>query len=512
MAILRYTASADTTITNAFQADLVTRGTGSNMGYADSLEVFSIYGQTSGSVLGRSQELSRMLIKFPVSKIIADRAATTIPASGSVSFYLRMFNAETPFTLPQDFTLTVAPVSRSWNEGTGLDMDEYKDLGFANWISASSTTGWTSIGGDYLTSSNYNATFAQGYEDLEVDITHLVERWVKGSSGGGIDNYGVGIHLTASQEAYHSSSTGADSGSVINNLVGSTDSYYTKKFFARSTEYFFSRPLIEARWDSRLMDDRENFYFSSSRAEGPENLNSLYFYNYVRGRLRELPVVGSDPIYVSFYSSSAGLPTGSKLTLAAGAGVVAPDYLNATGSSTATGLWQCQIALTAAATPLEAIHDVWHNLDHSIEYFTGSVYPELLPTFSSAPTFTRVTSCRNLKPSYSQQDKSRFRFFVRSRDWSPTVYVKATANNPTEVIASASYAVYRTTDNYAAIPYGTGSNFSTFMSYDEQGNYFDLDMSLLESGYMYEIKLSYYNDSIGDWQEQPQTFKFRVDE
>jgi hypothetical protein len=92
------------------------------------------------------------------------------------------------------------------------------------------------------------------------------------------------------------------------------------------------------------------------------------------------------------------------------------------------------------------------------------------------------------------------------------VYVKATANNPTEVIASASYAVYRTTDNYAAIPYGTGSNFSTFMSYDEQGNYFDLDMSLLESGYMYEIKLSYYNDSIGDWQEQPQTFKFRVDE
>jgi hypothetical protein len=155
---------------------------------------------------------------------------------------------------------------------------------------------------------------------------------------------------------------------------------------------------------------------------------------------------------------------------------------------------------------------VWHNADHSIEYFTGSIYPELLPTFSSAPTFTRVTSCRNLKPSYSQQDKSRFRFFVRSRDWSPTVYVKATANNPTEVIASASYAVYRTTDNYAAIPYGTGSNFSTFMSYDEQGNYFDLDMSLLESGYMYEIKLSYYNDSIGDWQEQPQTFKFRVDE
>ena len=109
MAILRYTASADTTITNAFEANLRTRGTGSNMGYADALEVFSIYGQESGSN-GQSQELSRILIQFPINQITTDRAAGTVPASGSVSFYLRMFNARTPFTLPQDFNLIVAPV------------------------------------------------------------------------------------------------------------------------------------------------------------------------------------------------------------------------------------------------------------------------------------------------------------------------------------------------------------------------------------------------------------------
>ena len=136
MAILRYSASIDTTITNAFKADLSNRGTGSNMGYADSLEIFSIYAQTSGSSTGRSAELSRTLVQFPVSKVISDRSAGTIPASGSVSFYLRMFNAEHPFTLPQDFTLTVAPVSQSWVEGSGLDMDEYKDLGSANWMQA----------------------------------------------------------------------------------------------------------------------------------------------------------------------------------------------------------------------------------------------------------------------------------------------------------------------------------------------------------------------------------------
>ena len=237
MAILRYTASADNTITNAYEANLVTRGTGSNMGFADSLEVFSIYGQESGSN-GQSQELSRFLIQFPINQVSADRSAGTIPASGSVAFYLKMFNAEHPFTLPQDFNLVVAPVSQSWSEGTGLDMDNYQDLGKSNWMSASNTTKWTEVGGDYLTASNSNVHFPIGIEDLEVDVSSLVEQWIKGKGSGGYTNYGFGVRLTASQEAYFSSSLGdigdGNSGSVIQNVSGARQSYYTKKFFARS--------------------------------------------------------------------------------------------------------------------------------------------------------------------------------------------------------------------------------------------------------------------------------------
>ena len=213
---------------------------------------------------------------------------------------------------------------------------------------------------------------------------------------------------------------------------------------------------------------------------------------------------------VSFYSSSVAAPTGSKIELAAGGGTVAALDTNATASYVSTGIYSCAVALTAASTQLLAIHDVWHS--GGVQFFTGSFYPEKFPTYQEAPTFTRVTSCRNLKKSYSKSDKSRFRFFVRDRNWSPTLYTVSTANNPTDVITSASYAVTRVIDNYAAIPYGTGSNLSTYLSYDKDGNYFDLDMSMLEPGYMYKIKLSYYNDSIGDWQEQPQTFKFRVEE
>ena len=503
MAIRRYTASADTTITNAFEANMRLRGTGSNMGYADSLEVFSVYGQESGSTTGNSQELTRLLINFPISTIIADRAASPsrLPASGSVSFYLRMYNAEHPFTLPQDFTLDVVPVSESWSEGTGLDMDEYQDFGAANWIKPTTTTTWDTIGGTYHTATadtNYKVVFPQGYEDIELDISDLVEQWIDGT----YTNYGLGIKLTASQEAYYSSSTGENTSVLINNTVGAKQSYYTKKFFARSSEFFFKQPVIEARWDSRITDDRGSFYYSSSLAPAADNLNTLYFYNYVRGRLTNIPAVGTNDILVSLYSGSSTVPTGTALTLYDG-------NTNITGGYVSPGIYSASVALTAAATPIQKLYDVWHS--GGVQYFTSSIAPEKIPTYNNAPTFQFDTAIKNLKANYTTSESARFRLFIRNKDWSPNLYTVATAINPTELITSASYKIYRVFDNLDVVGYGTGSKKSTYLSSDVSGNYFDLNISLLDPGYQYGIKLSYYNGSIGDWVEQPETFKFRVE-
>ena len=43
------------------------------------------------------------------------------------------------------------------------------------------------------------------------------------------------------------------------------------------------------------------------------------------------------------------------------------------------------------------------------------------------------------------------------------------------------------------------------------GSYFDIDMNVLEPGYAYGIKFSYYNGGVGSWVEQPERFKFRVE-
>ena len=506
MAIKRYTADADNTITNAYKQNLTIRGTGSNMGEADVLEVFSIYAQESSS----SSELSRVLIKFPATGTSAgyisyDRTQDDIPDSGSVSFYLRMFNARHVSTTPEDFDLVISAVTRSWNEGVGLDMEDYSDRDASNWVNAerSSSTSepyeWAAEGGDWYTdsSSSFTASFSTGFEDLELDITPLVEQWVNSSGNvlGSKSNYGLMVRLSSS-------------------LEDGTESYYTKKFFARGSQFFFKRPVIEARWDSSEKDDRGSFYYSSSLAPAADNLNTIYFYNYVRGQLKNIPDVGSTgSILVSLYSGSStnDEPSGAKLLLSAGGNVAADEDTEVTGGYVSTGIYSASLAFTGATT-LSTIYDVWHS--GSTEFFTGTIEPQNVSSSWSAefynPDQAYVSKITNMKSTYLTINKNaRFRLYSRKKDWSPTIYTVASNVMPIDLVEDAYYKVERVIDGFDAIPYGTGTLNHTRLSFDKSGSYFDLDMSMLEADSTYEIKFVYYLN--GEYSEQEESFKFKVE-
>ena len=425
MAIKKYFATKDNTITNAFKANLSTRGVSGNMGQSDVMEVFSIYAQANTS----SSELSRILIQFDTSAVSTDRTNSVIPLSGNVSFYLRMYDAEHAGTTPKDFSLVASAVSQSWQEGNGLDMEDYSDEDESNWLYASDTdiaasasitvrantaahtvhltgsstnylftsvddstpspdyfhigadddacatnlaaiintsastdfaanavsdivyitssaagstgnsdelsssattvfditgsdsstngglsgtfiggsnyTLWQNQGGDYWDdlSSSFSQSFDTGFENLEIDISSLVEQWISssGNSTSAVDmglrtNYGLGLFLTSS-------------------LEDASTSYYIKKFFARGSEYFFKRPVLEARWDSGKKDNRGNFFLSSSLSPASDNVMNLYLYNVIRGQLKDIPGLDTvgDPIYISIYSGTLDntSPTGS---------------------------------------------------------------------------------------------------------------------------------------------------------------------------------------------------------
>jgi hypothetical protein len=437
-----------------------------------------------------------------------------------VNFFLNLYNAPHSTTLPRDFKLTVNAINGTWEEGYGLDLDNYTDLTYdkigSNWIRKAGSTSWTTAGGDIYTdsSSSFEQSFPIGTEDLSVDITTLVEQWI--DSGGNVlgskTNNGVLVKLSASYEA--TSST---------NLEGAVVSYYTKKFFARGSEFYFDRPTLEARWDSTLKDQRGNFYFSSSLAPAADNLNTIFLYNYVRGRLKDIPSIGTDTIRVSIFSGSSNdsSPSGSALQLSAdGTHVSATNLFAATGSHVSTGIYKCSFAFTGSST-LETIYDVWFSGSTStadasqatIQFHTGTIEPETLEASNINPNGKYVISMPYMKETYSNNETERFRLYVRDKNWCPNIYTKAQANVPTLIIESASYQVTRTIDQKIVIPYGTGSSDNNYsmLSYDVSGNYFDLDLSMLEEGYTYAFQYSFYEDSVSSYREQPYLFKFRVE-
>jgi hypothetical protein len=473
MSIKRFVANKDTTITNAFKENLTSRGIDANMGAADSLEVFSIYGQATTSSL----EKSRILVQFPVNDLINDRAAGKIPASGSVNFYLRLFNVEHPFSVPRDFVMSINPVSKSWEEGYGLDMEGYTDKGFVSgsggfgttWIMAGSGAFWDSQGGDVITGSGYDltASFQSGLENVELDITSITEQWISGT----LSNNGLMVKLSSSFE----------DGSTLG-------SFYTKKFSARGSEFYFSRPCIEARWNPSVTDDRNNFYASSSLLSAEDNKMNIYFYNKVGGKLKN--IVNNQIPDVLFFTSYS---SGSQITA---------SYKNITNPL--PGVYKVEIAIDTTASVL---YDFWTLGTGSFFNSSFDVYQRENDTISYAPEY--ILNISNLKPAYKQNEQARFNIFVRERDWQPNIYTVAYNNVENTAIPNLYYKIFRFNDNYTIVDYSTGSLAYTKTSYDSNGNYFELDMNILEKDYGYGIKLATWDGN--SLKEFKDTYKFRIE-
>mgnify|MGYP005818114425 CR=1 FL=1 len=644
MAIKRFIADKDTTITNAYDTYRRETGVSSSMGAADSLQVFSI----SGSVTTpRDNELSRVLLQFPIDDISDLITNGEIPTGSIVhgpQYFLKMYNVKHDQQTPRQFHLVVKPITTYWEEGNGLDMFNYSDKDSANWVNATDTktaatyqldcvadtggdtggkyfllndannitykvwidvgggssepsvagtgvsievdissgaantaiataiasavnshanwtaavhsgdaslvqftssvdgavprntirsfkginagnlegltagsfvaetfrsgsnsTPWTSSGGDYSSDDNYTVYFDKGTEDLELNITTLVQSWLRSSSG--LTNYGLALMLTSSLET----------GSV---------SYFKKMFSARGSQYFYRRPTLEVRWDDSTQDGRADCYYSSSLADQSGNLNTIYLYNYIGGQLKDIPDLGTGEVYVSLFSGNLGnnTPVSAALKLPQGGGVTGALSQVISGGHVSTGIYSASFAVTGVLSNLSKIYDVWANVGWVnraqtgyLQFFTGTINMNKrnVTMVNTVPEYT--TTISNLRPVYNNSEKTKFRVFVRNKDWNPNLYSIATSKQTHKIVEKAYYKIYRVADNHDVVAYGTGSSVAqstrnleyTKLSYDVSGSYFDFDMSLLEKGYSYGISLLF--DVGGQKVEQPEKFRFRVE-
>ena len=469
MSILKLSASQDTTITNGFKSDGVTRAVYANMGAADSLEMYSSYYSSSTDT---APQLSRILLQFDIATLVSKRSAGLLPSSGSVNFVLKLSNVEHPYTVPKNFTALIAPVSRSWVEGTGLDQDAYTDSGYdgstgrgTNWQYASENF-WTTPGADIITGSGYAKSFYfdNGTEDLVVDVTSIVEAQIAGT----IPSAGLAVLLSGSFEAPTEGT-----------------SYYTKKFSARSSEYFFKRPALEARWSALNTDDRGSFYFSSPNLSNSDNQQNIYFYNRVNGTLKDLPAAVIPSLNIKNFAS-ASLGSGSV-------------------TKVSTGVYRAVVTVTGSSD--QTLYDTWSS--GSTVYYAGEIEANVRDFEDSATQEEFIFSITNIKSVYGSQERPALKIYSRQKDWSPTIYT--VSNNIIENYAHKNlyYKVFRIVDGYTVIDYGIEPVAYTQCSYDKNGNYFDLDMSLFEPGYAYAVKLMLYEDGLK--KEFPSIYRFKVE-
>jgi hypothetical protein len=220
----------------------------------------------------------------------------------------------------------------------------------------------------------------------------------------------------------------------------------------------------------------------------------------------DIPNTGSNVIVI------LTSPTGSTPVSLSGPNVTTPDTF-ITASRHSRGVYKAQFAYSGTEPRLK---DIWHftgsDTGGHIGIFTGSSFPVNLgysaQTYQKIPYY--ITSITNLKPSYLANEQVTFRIYTRDRNWNPNLYTVATQTAPINTIRDAYYQISRVSDNMIVIPYSTGSSPSySSLSYDVSGSYFDLDMSILEPNYLYEISLLYKDDT--DYIEQKEKFKFRVD-
>jgi hypothetical protein len=467
--IKRYFATKDNTITNALNESLGSPSKDANMGQSDILEVFSIYGQTSSSS-GYSREESRILISFDIEKIETDIINGIVPED--CSFFLKLFNAEHGATLPRNFELDVKMISGSWEEGLGLDMETYKDETFGNgssWKTREGSTLWSVEGGDVWPNTSSASFFETGLENLEIDVTNQVNAWINGDK----ENDGFMVSLPNDYVSVHERS------------------YYTKRFFARDTEFFDKKPVIEARWNSQTKDDRNNFYAHSPLLPAEVNNNTLYLYNYHSGRLYDIPAVGTGDIYVRLYDENEQE-------------IIQCVETPATGGWVDIGIYSASLC---AAITGSILKDVWFKGEDI--FFEGEIAVKQNTASNFIPKNNLVISVTNRQKYYYSDSTSRFCFYIREKNWSPNIYTVAKSTPNTMVFDNLHYKIVKNTNGNVIVDYDF-DNSSTLMSYDVNGNFFDIDTNILETGYSYKICLALFDNITNTVQELPFEYTFRV--
>ena len=443
----------DTFITNDYVAPNLARMSGANLGGSEELDVFKRAGISGAIGSAGSSSLGRILMQFDLSKFSELTASGDIPTAG-MTFRLRMNHKSRGCPEPQGYALTIKPVSSSWDEGDGMDVAAYRDDGCANWEKRTSTQYWNTQGGDFLPSPTASAYFDVGSEDIDEDITSIVNGWLSGT----FPNYGLGVMMTASIES--------------DSLY--TD-YYRKKFYSRQTSYEDRGPYIEVRTNDFRPDDRVNMQWGRT--------GSLYIYNVIGGVFQDL----SGEVVASIADASGTI-------------------MHVTASRGSTGVYSASFALPTGSYSGSLFYDRWRA--GAVALTTGSFMFSSQSPVNTLTQYPLVARVRNMRDEYLPEDVEIFEVVFRRKPHTLPVFQTASLTVVPYIVERAWYAIENDSTRERVIPFGTGSQNHTRLSYGGSGSTFKMHMTNLHSGNVYRIVLLV--EEQGRKQVIDSGFKFKV--
>ena len=496
-------ASKDTYITNKIIVGSASLD--ANVGQAGTLDLFKLYNETP-SVSGNINELSRLLIAFDYSPLQSLTSSFLNTNTGSFRVLFNLKDIYGGQTIPSNFTVSLFPLAKAFDEGRGMDVKAFRDVDTANWMTASVLAGvgtaWSLSGCmasgnlgasniDYYLSGNLGLgsqsleitqNFLRGDEDLSMDITRLVSA----SMAGILPNNGFRLSFSSTEET-------------------DTVTRFVKRFGSRHTLDITLHPSLNVKYDDHLADDNNVLFF--------DNSNNVFFYNrvgstYTNFMSASSPVTGSNNLLLTLVVSKSIVISTSSFQQNFSASITYNTssqvfYSTSVTASQATigGIFQPGIYTAPLLLNLQTDANLsnflggnssltfasyWQSLDQTVMFATGSwlTVKKAQGDDSNVLEHNWVTNVTNLKSLYANAEVARLRVFVQDYNLEQTAF-KLPVPTRSAINKSMYWRLVNAFDRSIIIPF---DDVGTLMSYDGQGMYFDLYMQDLPVNRVYELE------------------------
>lgn len=488
------TASKDTYITNKI-IDNSFRATDANVGEAGTLDLFKLYDENKITGETTAVELSKILIKFPISEV-AKMDTDKLIDIGDPSFkcYINLHDVYGGQTTPSNFEIIVLPLAKDFDEGIGRDIVKFSDLGSTNFITASyisnTVTLWNEPGAeatgslgqsgiDAFTSGTLESGvgleslssvqfFEKGDEDLYIDVTKVVSGTVLDV----INDKGFIIAFSGSYEK-------------------DDRTYFVKRFASRNASVVSKRPKMIIKFDDNIQDNHEDFIFNVT--------SSLYLRNYHYGNLSN--IIGG--------GSNEGELSGNdclKLKIESGS---FKKIFNVSqikrGRHAIDGIYSASFAVSSFESLLKnniykngfiKFNEVWTSSDEKVTYLSSSltIKRENRGIANNQNQNNLLVTVLNVNDEYQSGEKIKVRVFAEDRD-RDIKSTKEPLEKKSEIFHEMYYRIRDDFDGSVLIDFDINDG-STRLSSDSSGMFFEVFTDSLPKGRIYSFDFLIRRNSI----------------